>query len=131
MWNHLLIILFILGYMMDISDYFRKLQGENPDVAIRYVEKIKIFGGIDPFTLKEMELNYDIESLPSVTSMDIVAYLVLTHSFYTKDEMKAYKSLQSFKYFEAGFVRQIGCKEVGDYVIVVGKVSGNTSTHEN
>lgn len=54
--------------------------------------------------------------------MDVVSYLVLTHSSYTKEPMKAFKSLQSFKYFEAGFVTKVGTKLVKDFYILLGKV---------
>lgn len=37
--------------------------------------------------------------------------------------MKAYKSLQAYKYFEAGFVSEIGTKQINDFYVLVGKVS--------
>ncbi|KAK5648187.1 hypothetical protein RI129_003079 [Pyrocoelia pectoralis] len=36
--------------------------------------------------------------------------------------MKAYKSLQAYKYFEAGFVQKVRCKRINDMVVIVGKV---------
>lgn len=85
--------------------------------------KLKLVNDVDPFTLNIQELDTSIHGIPPVTSMDIVSYLVLTHSYYTKEQMKAYKSLHSFKYFESGFVVNVGTKVVNDFYIVVGKVS--------
>nr|XP_023015349.1 uncharacterized protein LOC111504870 [Leptinotarsa decemlineata] len=54
--------------------------------------------------------------------MDIVAYLVLTHSFYTNEQMKAFKSLEAHKYFTSGFVLKAGTKVINDFYVLVGKV---------
>nr|CAH7723786.1 unnamed protein product [Callosobruchus chinensis] len=54
--------------------------------------------------------------------MDILSYLVLTHSFYTKDQKKAYKSLQAYKYFESGFVIRAGTIVINDFYVLVGMV---------
>lgn len=63
-----------------------------------------------------------MEGVPPITNMDIVSYLVLTHSYYTKEQMKAFKSLQAYKFFEGGFVIKVGTKLVNDLYILVGKV---------
>lgn len=56
--------------------------------------------------------------------MDMVNYLILTHSFYTGQQLKAYKSLQAYKYYEAGFVQDVMAKRMNEnYFVIVGKVS--------
>jgi hypothetical protein len=54
--------------------------------------------------------------------MDIVSYLVLT-SFYTKEQIKAHKSLNAYKFFEAGFVTQCGVKKADEIYVAIGKVN--------
>lgn len=90
-----------------MENYLSELEKSYPDVAVRYHEKIKCIG-IDPFAVPDSELLHATSDLPSITNMDIVSYLVLTHSFYTGDQLKAYKSLTAFKYFEAGHVGHLG-----------------------
>ena len=104
------------------SEYLKVLLRENPTVAERYRLKLKMINNEDPFTLNNQDLDYSTDLLPPVTYLDIVAYLTLTHSFYTKQQMKAYKSLQSYKYFEAGFVLKAGTKLINDLCIFVGQV---------
>lgn len=113
----------LLGNMSKPSLYFLELQQEHPAVAVRYQEKLQAIDGIDPFAISPEEMNFDAEVLPPITSMDIVAYLVLTHSFYTKEQMKAFKSLAAYKYFDAGFVIEIGTIKINTRYVLVGKVS--------
>ncbi|XP_023311884.1 uncharacterized protein LOC111692233 [Anoplophora glabripennis] len=68
--------------------------------------------------------------MPPISNMDIVSYLVLTHSYYSREQMKAYKSLQAYKYFAAGFVDKVGIKPINDYVLLVGKVQHSMKARE-
>jgi hypothetical protein len=60
-----------------MSDYFKSVMVEHPDVAERYQQKISKVKGIIPFSVKDSELTYKPEAFPPVTNMDIVSYLVL------------------------------------------------------
>ena len=55
---------------------------------------------------------------------DIVVYLLHTTSFATLEEVKNYKSLQSFKYFTSGWVLDIEWKRYKEesIVLIMGKV---------
>nr|CAI5819621.1 unnamed protein product [Callosobruchus analis] len=103
--------------LASMSDYYKKLLVEHPDVATRYLEKIRKIDGIDPFSLKEDEISYRSKDFSPVTNMDIIAYLVFTSSFYTSQQMKAYKSLQAYKYFEAGFVHKCGAIKINNFMV--------------
>lgn len=117
------ILLFLLMKMdLNFSAYLNDLKTNCPEAATRYMDKIKKIK-CDPYTLTEEDFDYGIQSVPPITNMDIVSYLVLTHSFYTKEQMKAYKSLTAYKYFDAGFVDKVGCKNMENLVLLVGKVS--------
>lgn len=87
-----------------MSAYFANLFQTTSDVAERYKKKLRIIGYVDPYCLKERDLSHSPVGFPPVGSMDITCYLVLGTSFYTHQQMKAYKSLHAYKYFEAGFV---------------------------
>ena len=80
--------------------------------------KLKLISNLDPFILKTGDLDYTVSGIPPITNMDIVAYLILTHSFYTKDQMKAYKSLEAYKYFTSGFVLKAGTKVVNNLYVL-------------
>lgn len=105
-----------------ISDYLKKLRLEHEDAARRYEAKIGAIGGVDPYSIAMSSLSYHPADFPSITNMDIVSYLVLTTSFYTRYQMKAYKSLAAYKYFEAGFVTECGVTKINNYCVIIGKV---------
>ena len=55
---------------------------------------------------------------------DIVVYLLYTTGFVTLEEVKNYKSLQSFKYLTSGWVLEVEWKEYCEerIVLILGKV---------
>ncbi|XP_074032787.1 uncharacterized protein [Leptinotarsa decemlineata] len=95
------------------SDYLLTLERKNKDIAVHYKDKIRVIQCMDSFTFTSEEMNSSIECFPPVTAFDTSSYLVLTHSFYTNQQMKAYKSLTGYKYFEAGFVHDCEAKLIG------------------
>ena len=54
--------------------------------------------------LTPMEKHADAVQLPDPQGPSIYSYLINTSSGYTKDNMKAYKSLDCYKYFVADWV---------------------------
>ncbi|KAJ8917000.1 hypothetical protein NQ315_012916, partial [Exocentrus adspersus] len=98
-------------------------QAEYSDVAKRYLGRIYAIGGLDPFVIQEKDISYDPKNFPPVTNMDLVSYLVLTTSYYTKQQMKAYKSLNAFiKFFQAGFVTKWGVVKINNFALILAKV---------
>jgi len=69
-----------------LSEYANTL---DPLVKERYMQKIACIG-VDPFLISYQ--NYDAECLPPTESIDLVSYLVLETSYYTKEQFKAFKS---------------------------------------
>ena len=77
-------------------------------------EKLKLATGEqlpDPYTLKEKWTN-DISNLSEITLRDVTEYLLDTLSVYTKESIKAYKSLEGYDYFVCGHVQNCYYHEI-------------------
>ena len=70
---------------IQLSDYAARLENI---VKLRYIQKISVIA-IDPFLLPENSL--DPVCLPPVESFDVVPFLVLEQSFYTKETFRIVK----------------------------------------
>lgn len=106
---------------MDLSAYAR---GLDKAARLRYLEKVCLCGGVDPLELEDAELQRDVEVLPRVEFTDIKDYLVHTTSFVSREQLKAYKSMDGHNYLTSGWVQQPGVKVLPDStIVVVGKVS--------
>lgn len=101
------------------SVYYKGLSGE---VKERYENKIQKIG-CDPYALKNKELSVDPKMFPEITIMDIGEYLIHSISTFTKKKFSAYKSTEAYKYFESGFVLNIGSKKCKEGAILKGRVS--------
>ena len=98
------------------SEYANTL---DPLVKKRYIQKIACIG-VDPFLISCQK--YDEECLPPTESIDLVSYLVLETSHYTKEQFKAFQSLQAYNQLVSGFVQSVhGLITAGKHV-VLGKV---------
>ena len=83
--------------------------------------KISLLCGTDPY--EETRWEDDIDEWPAVTYVHVCMYLIPYPSPYTRDEMLNYKSLDSFKNFQSGWVREVFVKEIHNKRVVIGKVS--------
>ena len=85
--------------------------GLEQKVKDRYKKKISCIG-IDPFIIPES--NLDPECLSPVESIDLVSYLVCETSYYTQEQLKAFRSLQAYNHLVSGFVnRKVCCYSEG------------------
>ena len=94
-----------------LSEYTKTL---DPKTKRRYVDKISLCDGIDPYMMKSKEFSQDFNDLPAIEFPDISNYLVIHTSFYTGKQMKAFKSLEAYNYFVCGWVHDVGIKIVED-----------------
>ena len=85
----------------------------------RYCEKTSCVG-IDPILIPDKA--YDPDCLPRVESMDLVSFLVLETSYYSKDRFKGFRSLQAYNQLVSGFVSCAKGHKTGKNYIVTGKV---------
>ena len=114
------------------SSYFDTLDADSKK---RYVVKIGIIGGQDPYKLESSDVSADPKTLPSVNYPDIVNYLVYSPSPYTLEDLKCYKGLEAYNQFVNGWVRDsdgtsvhfhnrssvgIGCCFRCDFPIIIG-----------
>jgi len=88
------------------SDYQATLDLE---AKKRYKEKLKLESEelADPYAISENEWCDDVTKWPSVEYGDIYNYLIESEGRYTKESLKAYKSLEAYNYFASGHVRKV------------------------
>lgn len=89
------------------------------DEKRRYVEKVKAVGAGDPYLLPQRVFSPVLTAaaaaagavisaeIPIVTFGDVYSYLINRSSSYTQESLKAYKSLDAYKYFVSGFVHDV------------------------
>ena len=80
-----------------LSEYAKALDKQ---VKGRYLEKISVVG-VDPVSIPGEQ--FDPECLPQIEATDLLGYLVLETSFYTRQQFRAYKSLEAFNQMVSGF----------------------------
>lgn len=79
------------------SSFFRALNNEKDRES--YLKKLTLQNGKllqDPFNIDAKEWSTDVKKLPDITYPDIWNYLIETPSEFTKDKLKAFKSLEAF-----------------------------------
>ncbi|RDD42711.1 hypothetical protein TrispH2_006575 [Trichoplax sp. H2] len=94
----------------------------NPSSLARYIEKTKLIDGADPYRIMKDQWSTDDKDLPDITYPDIVNYLVTTESSYTLEDLKDYRSLQSYNYFVSGWVSDVMHCTINDRSIIIAKV---------
>ena len=107
-----------------LSNYAKSLASV---VQKRYIDKISCIG-VDPLLIPDEKLS--TECLPPVEAVDLVSYLVLQTSFYTKDQFKNFKSLQAYNQMVSGFVTSVLGQILVDKYIVVAKVRHSQRMNE-
>ena len=99
-----------------LSNYAKSLDSI---VKKRYIDKISCIG-VDPLLIPDEKSS--TECLPPVEAVDLISYLVLQMSFYTKEQFKNFKSLQAYNQMVSGFITNILGQIFADKYVVVAKV---------
>ena len=94
----------------------------------RYKEKLSTESEIlpDPYSLFEEEWIDDTTKWSSIEFGDVYNYLINSTGRYTKDSLKAYKSLEAYNYFVSGHVWTVHFHESSEqskYAILMAKVN--------
>ena len=88
------------------SEYFESLSEEDKK---DYLAKLTLSTGEqlpDPFILHS-NWSDDVSLLPHLTYPDIYHYLIEYPSQFSKESLKAYKSLESYNFFVSGHVQNV------------------------
>ena len=101
------------------SDYVKSLP---PDVRKRYNDKTNVIG-CDPYNIAATCLENDVTKWSHVGFLDVINYLVFSPSSYTSEQLKKYKSLDAYKYFQDGWIRQILHKKINGVHLIRAKVN--------
>lgn len=101
--------------------------GLTTEFQSRYLNKLALCDGIDPYCMKKGEFSTDFIDLPNLQFPDISNDLVVQPLFYSKNQMKASKSLETYNFFISGWVNELGVKQLKDNHLVFARVSMNTS----
>ena len=91
------------------SAYFNSL---SPSDKNCYKMKLTLVSGItlhltDPFAIKPSEWLNDVKKWPAIQWPEIYNYLIETPSVYTREKLKAYKSLDAYNFVLCGHVQDI------------------------
>ena len=102
------------------SVYYQELSKE---AKCQYNEKLDMLHlKAGPYTFSREEWSSDISLWPEVEYPDIYNYLINTPSPYTKDELKAYKSLEGYMYSTDGWVDQVMSYAIERGVLLTARV---------
>lgn len=99
-----------------LSDYANKLE---PKVKKRYFVKISAIG-INPVLIESK--NFTPDCLPPVETTDLLYYLVLETSYYTKQQFKAFRSLQVYSQMVSGFILSVQGHIIKDNFVLLANV---------
>lgn len=106
------------------SNKNKNLNNLEGDVLERYKKKIEMCEGLDPFELRNQQSECDkIEDAPPMDGYDVSYYLTEKTSYYTGKQFKAHKSLEAYKFFEAGRVHNVVAKLLPEKTIILAEVS--------
>ena len=71
------------------------------------MEKLKLIGGNDPYQIQLSSWLDDVDLWPSTTYIHVGMYLAFSPSPYTGEDLLNYKSLDCYRRFVAGWVREV------------------------
>lgn len=94
-----------------LSEYAESLESWKE----RCLQKISVIG-VDPASIPAEK--FSPKCLPPVEASDLLSYLVLETSFYTKKQFKAFKSLEAFNQMVSGFVTSVVGKVIAGFELL-------------
>ena len=95
-----------------VSDRVPSLRGYRDSLSAEnraiYDAKLKLTANIDPYSVSANVFAQSMVKWPEIEFPDVVNYLLFSiKQVSTKEQVKAYKSLQAYQYVVAGWMRSI------------------------
>ena len=87
---------------------------KDEDAKKRYLHKLQVIGGLDPYETEKNEWEDDVDLWPSITYVNLGMYLLVTPSPYSGEDLMNYKSLDCYRNFLSGWVREVLVRCVTD-----------------
>lgn len=107
-----------LNWYIESTDFFSK----NSSTYSRYFYKCeKYCDEIDPFSLPKIFCQDDFPV--GLNYLDIMKYVIDGDSRYTENTFKSYRSLDAYKFYQAGWVHEVFAKQTSIGYIIVGSVT--------
>ena len=91
------------------------------DIRTRYLAKTAALN-CDPYCVRLVEFSSDATTWPPVEHVDVINYMIFTPLAYTSDQLKKYKSLDAYKFFQDGWIKKILHNEFEDLHLLLAKV---------
>ena len=88
-----------------LGGYFASMQDE--DAKKRYLKRLNVTGGIDPYKTEKKEWKDDVDLWPSITHINLAMYLLVTCGLYSGNDLLKYKSFDYYRNFLSGWVREV------------------------
>ncbi len=97
----------------------------SPNLLKIYSKKLNDFHISDPYELSFSELMENFDDWPMIERSDIMDYLVHGTHTYTREQMKAFRSLEAHNYYTSGWVNNRVFHKLlpEDRLIMLGEVS--------
>ncbi|XP_013382110.1 uncharacterized protein LOC106152913 [Lingula anatina] len=112
------VILLVIVMEKDTNLYRQSLPA---DVRERYDEKTKEIG-VDPYTVSSKDCSTDKASWQEVNLVDVIHFLIFQRSAYTKEELRNYKALEAYKFFQDGWIKDMRHIEINGSHLIKSKV---------
>ncbi|KAL7298198.1 hypothetical protein TKK_0009193 [Trichogramma kaykai] len=110
-----------------MSEYVKNLTS---DIRLRYCDKVTCINSIDPYTITKEMFSEEKSEVPKVELVDIMTYFVLTHNVFSAKQIKAYNSLEAYKYYTSGFVHSVKHVKINNYTVVLSNVKHSQKMNE-
>lgn len=86
----------------------------DPAARAKYVEKIAVIDGKDPYDFSKWDWSLKIKDLPELFYPHVYEYLVDKQKSHTHEDMRSYKSSDSYKFFKNGWVKDLRSMKLDD-----------------
>ena len=99
----------------------------------RYAEKLNIDGERlpDPYRIDQDQWSEDVSNWPNLEFGDLYTYLIDSVGQFTKETLKAYKSLEAYNYFYNGYVQTVLNYQSSNFIILTVKVNPSQKAADN